>query len=84
MSVYTNQGMRLGNVENVVIDVTNNKVDGLYVTGTNPVLVENGVSVNVPYRWVQAVGEIIILKYFPGKVALKKEEKPEEEIKETE
>lgn len=86
MSVYTNQGMHLGTVGNVVVDVTNNKVDGLYITGTNPALVENGVSVNVPYRWIQAVGEIIILKYFPGKVALKKEEeeKPEEETKETE
>ncbi|MBU2565416.1 MAG: PRC-barrel domain-containing protein [Candidatus Thermoplasmatota archaeon] len=81
MQVYTNQGVQLGTVENVVLDVTNSKVDALYISGTNPVLVEDSVNLNVPYRWIQAVGDIIILKYFPGKVALKKEteEKVEEE-----
>ncbi|MCG2827404.1 MAG: PRC-barrel domain-containing protein [Thermoplasmatales archaeon] len=81
MQVYTNQGVQLGTVENVVLDVTNSKVDALYISGTNPILVEDSVNLNVPYRWIQAVGDIIILKYFPGKVALKKEteEKVEEE-----
>lgn len=84
MQVYTNQGVQLGTVENVVLDVTNSKVDALYISGTNPTLVEEGVNVNVPYRWIQAVGDIILLKYFPGKVALKKEieEKPEEKVEE--
>jgi len=84
MQVYTNQGVQLGTVENVVLDVTNSKVDALYISGTNPMLVEDSVNLNVPYRWIQAVGDIIILKYFPGKVALKKEteEKTEEKVEE--
>ena len=84
MQVYTNQGVQLGTVENVVLDVTNSKVDALYISGTNPILVEDGVNLNVPYRWIQAVGDIILLKYFPAKVALKKEteEKPEEKVEE--
>lgn len=84
MQVYTNQGVQLGTVENVVLDVTNSKIDALYVSGTNPILVEDSVNLNVPYRWIQAVGDIILLKYFPGKVALKKEieEKPEEKVEE--
>ncbi|PJB21314.1 MAG: photosystem reaction center subunit H [Euryarchaeota archaeon CG_4_9_14_3_um_filter_38_12] len=84
MQVYTNQGVQLGTVENVVLDVTNSKVDALYISGTNPILVEDGVNLNVPYRWIQAVGDIILLKYFPAKVALKKEieEKPEEKAEE--
>lgn len=84
MQVYTNQGVQLGTVENVVLDVTNSKVDALYISGTNPILVEDSVNLNVPYRWIQAVGDIILLKYFPGKVALKKEieEKPEEKVEE--
>lgn len=84
MQVYTNQGVQLGTVENVVLDVTNSKIDALYVSGTNPTLVEDSVNLNVPYRWIQAVGDIILLKYFPGKVALKKEieEKPEEKVEE--
>lgn len=84
MQVYTNHGVQLGTVENVVLDVTNSKIDALYVSGTNPILVEDSVNLNVPYRWIQAVGDIILLKYFPGKVALKKEieEKPEERVEE--
>lgn len=84
MQVYTNQGVQLGTVENVVLDVTNSKIDALYISGTNPILVEDSVNLNVPYRWIQAVGDIILLKYFPGKVALKKEieEKPEEKVEE--
>ena len=77
MEVYTNLGMRLGVVDNVVLDVTSRKIDGLFVKDTNPNLVENSINVNVPYRWVQAVGDIILLKYFPTKVTLKKEEKKE-------
>jgi len=45
----------------------------LLVTNTNPSLVEGSVDVAVPYRWVNAVGDIIILSNFPGKVATKKE-----------
>jgi sporulation protein YlmC with PRC-barrel domain len=75
LPIYTNKGIRLGVVENLVLDITNSKIDGLFVTDTNPVLVEGGVNVNLPYRWIQAVGDIIILRYFPTKVTLKKEEK---------
>jgi len=32
--------------------------------------------VNVPYRWVSAIGDVIILKYFPKRVALKRTSKP--------
>jgi sporulation protein YlmC with PRC-barrel domain len=50
------------------------------VTNTNPSLVEGTVDVAVPYRWVNAVGDIVILSYFPERVTTrKKEEKSEEE-----
>jgi sporulation protein YlmC with PRC-barrel domain len=83
MTVYTNQGMRLGTVENLVLDIANNKIEGLFIADTNPNLVEGSVNVSVPYRWVQAVGDVIILRYFPSKVTLKKEEekKGEETVK---
>ncbi|MDI6855158.1 MAG: PRC-barrel domain-containing protein [Candidatus Thermoplasmatota archaeon] len=84
LAVYTNQGLKLGTVENLVLDIANNKIEGLFVTDTNPTLVEGSVNVNIPYRWVQAVGDVIILKYFPSKVTLKKEEKEKgEETSET-
>jgi len=80
LQVYTSAGIFLGNVGNVVVDVGDSKVDGLFITDTNPLLVEDCKSVAVPYRWIQSIGDIVILSYFPKRVALRKpvEQKPEE------
>ena len=56
-----------------------NKVSSLLVTNTNPALVEGTVDVAVPYRWVNAVGDIVILSHFPEKVATKKKEENKED-----
>jgi hypothetical protein len=34
--------------------------------------VEESRPVNVPYRWVSAVNDVVLLKYFPKRVSLKK------------
>ena len=70
--MYTNQGVFLGNVNNLVVDVENGSVDGLFVGETNPLLVEGSRAVSVPYRWIQSVGDIVILRYFPKRVTVKK------------
>ena len=70
LEAFTDKGMRLGIVENVRLDVNEKTVEGLYFGETNPELVEGGISITVPYRWVQSVGEVIILRYFPERVAL--------------
>ena len=72
LQVYTSDGMYLGNVDNVVIDLENRKIYGLYIGDTNPLLVEDSIPVNVPYRWIQAIGDIVLLRYFPKRVSLKK------------
>jgi sporulation protein YlmC with PRC-barrel domain len=72
LQVYTSNGIFLGNVNNLVIDLENKRVDGLFVSETNPLLVEESKAVNVPFRWIQSVGDIIILKYFPKRVTTKK------------
>jgi sporulation protein YlmC with PRC-barrel domain len=66
----------LGSVSNLVVEVDDNKVQGLFISNTNPMLVEGSKAVNVPYRWIGAIGDVIILKYFPKRVALKKGGKP--------
>ena len=72
LQVYTSNGIFLGNVNNLVIDLENKRVDGLFVSETNPLLVEESKAVNVPFRWIQSVGDIILLKYFPKRVTTKK------------
>lgn len=80
LQVYTSGGIFLGNVANVIVDIAEARIDGLFITDTNPLLVEDSKNVAVPYRWVQSVGDIVILSYFPKRVALRKpaEQKPEE------
>ena len=77
LPVYTREGIYVGHVKNVFLEIEEKRVGSLLVTNTNPTLVEGSVDVAVPFRWVSAVGDIIILSNFPGKVATKKEKHPE-------
>ena len=80
LPVYTRQGTYVGHVRNVFFDMDEKRVSSLLVTNTNPTIVEGTVDVAVPYRWVNSVGDIVILSYFPDKVTTKKkEEKTTEE-----
>ena len=80
LPVYTRGGTYVGHVRNVFFDMDEKRVSSLLVTNTNPSLVEGTVDVAVPYRWVNAVGDIVILSHFPERVTTrKKEEKTDEE-----
>ena len=80
LPVYTRAGTYIGHVRNVFLDMDEKRVSSLLVTNTNPSIVEGTVDVAVPYRWVNAVGDIVILSHFPERVTIKKkEEKTEEE-----
>jgi sporulation protein YlmC with PRC-barrel domain len=70
--IYTPDGRLLGEVDNVVVDVEASKIDGLFVGETSPMLVDDSRPTNVPYRWVSAVNDVVLLKYFPKRVSLKK------------
>ena len=72
VQVYSNKGIFLGNVNNLIIDIDSCRVDSLFVSDTNPLLVEDSRNIAVPYRWVQSVGDIIILRFFPKRVTVKR------------
>ncbi|MDH7517943.1 MAG: PRC-barrel domain-containing protein [Candidatus Thermoplasmatota archaeon] len=81
LPVYTRDGVYIGYVKNIFLDMDEKRVSSLLVTNTNPALVDGNVDVAVPYRWVNAVSDIIILSYFPSRVTApkkKKETKTEE------
>ena len=77
MPVYTSKGMYVGEVRSISVETDEDRVDTMVITDTNPLLVENSLDIGVPYRWVSAVGDIIILGYFPKRVY--PEEEGEEE-----
>jgi len=81
LPVYTREGTYVGHVRNVFIDMDEKRISSLLITNTNPSVVEGTVDVAVPYRWVNSVGDIVILSYFPERVATtkKEEEKTDEE-----
>ncbi|MBM4237096.1 MAG: photosystem reaction center subunit H [Euryarchaeota archaeon] len=72
LQVYTPNGIFVGNVNNLVIELEKKCVDGLFISETNPLLVEDSKAVNIPFRWIQAVGDIVLLKYFPKRVTTKR------------
>lgn len=70
LEIYTNDALYLGNVDNIVVDVDTRKIYGLYATNTNPLLVEDSRSVLIPFRWINSVGDMVLLKHFPKYVSL--------------
>ena len=78
LPVYTREGTYVGHVRNVFFDMDEKRVSSLLVTDTNPSLVEGTVDIAVPYRWVNAVGDIVILSHFPERVTTKKKEEKSE------
>ncbi|MEW5937573.1 MAG: PRC-barrel domain-containing protein [Candidatus Thermoplasmatota archaeon] len=71
LHVYTNKGIFLGAVDNVVIETDQGKLYGFYVGDTNPLLVEGSQGIVVPFRWAKTIGDVVILRYFPSGIAPK-------------
>jgi len=79
LPVYTRGGKYVGHVRNVFFDMDEKRVSSLLLTNTNPAIVEGTVDVAVPYRWVNSVGDIVILSHFPERVTTKKKEEKTED-----
>ncbi|MEE3242273.1 MAG: PRC-barrel domain-containing protein [Candidatus Thermoplasmatota archaeon] len=78
LTVYTREGKRLGVVHDVLFDTTQRIVSALLITGTTPRLVKGGANIIIPYRWVQNLDDVVILRHFPEKLELSKEEEIDE------
>lgn len=63
--VYSNNGVFVGEVEDVRLDVDACTVTGLALGELNHELfsevIEGGNGVMIPYRWVRAVGDVILI-----------------------
>jgi sporulation protein YlmC with PRC-barrel domain len=75
--VYNSNGIYVGTVSNVIIDLPNRRVGSLLLSRTNSALVEGSRDVAVPYRWVSATGDIVLLASFPEHVAFQEIEEEE-------
>jgi len=75
LQIYTNYGVFVGVINNIIIDIKKHQAQSLYIEETNPSLVEDSRSITIPYRWVQNVGDIVLLRYFPDHIELTDEQR---------
>lgn len=69
LNVYTERSVSVGEVEDVIIDVDNKKIDSLVIGKLNSGLgldIKNFKGVKIPYRIIQSVGDVIIIHHIPG------------------
>lgn len=71
MEVFTHKGLYLGRIYDVMVDINKSAVYELILSETNPNIVDESRSIGIPYRWVGSIKEIVVLKYFPGKIHVK-------------
>jgi len=71
LQVVTEKGKVLGRISDVIIDLEKGEVYEILISDTNEELVEESRNVAVPYRWIQSVSHVVVLKYFPGRVKIK-------------
>jgi len=67
--IYTDRGVYVGKVEDVSVDIKERRISGLAVRNINPNAfdVGNKRGVIIPYRWVIAIGDIILIKHVKKK-----------------
>ena len=79
--VYTNNGVFLGEVEDLRLDLDAQQVTGLALHELNyELFAEEAASargVIVPYRWVQSVGDVIIVNDLAERVQQAKDDDEE-------
>ena len=80
--VYTNTGVFIGQVEDLRLDMDAEEVTGLALHELNSELFDAEVTsargVIVPYRWVQAVGDVVIVNDIVERI--QREEGDEDEV----
>ncbi|HII98280.1 MAG TPA: photosystem reaction center subunit H [Methanoregula sp.] len=71
LQIYTEKGMFIGEVEDVVIDVDGKKIDSVVVGKVNDQLFElkNFKGLKIPYRIISAIDDIVLIRHLPGAFA---------------
>ncbi len=78
LNIYTEKGIYMGKVNDVVLEVAEKKAIGLAATNLNPERFNAGTrGVVVPFRWVTAIGDVVIIRHVKDQFK-KPEEIPED------
>jgi sporulation protein YlmC with PRC-barrel domain len=75
LNVYTNNGVYVGKVQDLVIDVEDQKITGLAVSDINRELFDiTSRGIIIPYRWVITAADIILVRDVIQRYRKKKED----------
>jgi sporulation protein YlmC with PRC-barrel domain len=68
LQIYTDKGMFIGEVEDVVLDVDQKKMDAIVVGKVNEQLFElkNFKGLKIPFRIISAIDDIVLIRHLPG------------------
>ncbi|WP_321506052.1 PRC-barrel domain-containing protein [uncultured Methanoregula sp.] len=68
LQIYTDKGMFIGEVEDVVIDVDSKKIEAIVVAKVNDQLFElkSFKGLKIPYRIISAIDDIVLIRHLPG------------------
>jgi len=66
VEVYTDKAVRVGTVDDAILNIDTKKVDSLAIGDLNPELVQmkGFTGIKVPYRIIKSIGDIIIIRHF--------------------
>ncbi|MBO4355173.1 MAG: PRC-barrel domain-containing protein [Methanomicrobium sp.] len=66
MEVYTEKAIRVGIVDDAILNVDSKKIDFLAVSELNPELIQlkGFKGIKIPYRIIRSIGDIIIIRHF--------------------
>ena len=82
--VYSKNGVFVGEVEDIRLDLDRQAVTGLALHQLNTELfdaeVQSARGVIIPYRWVQSVGDVVIVNDIVERLHQPDEETDEEEV----
>jgi sporulation protein YlmC with PRC-barrel domain len=75
LNIYTNTGVYVGKLQDLVLDIEEQKITGLAVSDVNRELFDlNTRGVIIPYRWVITAADIIIVRDVVQRYKKRKEE----------
>ena len=75
LEVYTQKGIFVGKVDDAVLDPENGIISGLALGGVNKELFDQkGKGIVIPYRWITAVGDIVIMRHLTKNAGLERKD----------
>ncbi len=67
LRVYTESGVYVGEVEDIVLDIDAKRIDGLAIGSLNKDLIDvkKHKGIRIPYRLVKSVSDVVVLRNIP-------------------